>query len=236
MFGYYVACPRCTNQLYDDGQLAGELVMCPRCGQQFQMPARDVGAPPAVAILSTASSTRSSRQRKRTAGLPVYQQLLFGGALTVIGIALFATLRGDLSYGLADLTRTQADNDLVIEQQRLQSKIGNRIDLEKLRREWRLSRSEVIELGESIRRLPGLYDDQNEANQIKQDLNAIRNIRGTSGMLKAAPDYTSMRLRGAHKHAFLQRAVDAELLADIKRGAAGPVSEAVRRDHSERKP
>lgn len=233
MSGYYVACPRCANQLYDDGQLSGDLVMCPRCGQQFQMPAAGLGSSPAVEIRPAPSPTRSSHQRKRAPALPVYKQLLFGGALTIIGIVLFENLRGDLSFGLFNSIGTQADNDLVIEQQRLQSRLGDRIDLDELKKEWRLSRREVIELGESIYRLKvaGM-----PIEQIKSDLAALRNVRGTAGMLEVAPDYASMRIRGADKQLFLQRAEDAKLLADIKRGAAGPVSDAVRRDHKERTP
>lgn len=235
MSGYYVACPRCTNQLYDDGQLAGELVMCPRCGQQFQMPARDVGASPAVAILSTASSTRSSRQRKRSAGLPVYQQLLFGGVVTVIGMALLASLRGNLSNGMPALTRTNADNDLTIKQERLQSKIGTGIDLEQLKQEWRLSRQEVVELGESMYRLKvaGV-----PIEQVKLDLAALRNVRGTVGMLEAAPKYAELRAKGVTENSrlYMQGSEGIELFGDIKRGAAGPVSDPVKHNHRERKP
>lgn len=75
MSGYYVACPRCAKQLYDDGQLAGELVMCPHCTQQFRMPSLGIAQPPPVPNTSElAIQATSSALPRSKASLTRYQR------------------------------------------------------------------------------------------------------------------------------------------------------------------
>ena len=93
MLGYYVACPHCSGQLYDDGSLVGQLVMCPNCRGQFQMPMTlPAGVQPVIPSVVTTHSASSEyrrsfrRRRPNKAGLYITLALITIGGFSLAWI------------------------------------------------------------------------------------------------------------------------------------------------------
>ena len=83
MLGQHVACPRCANQLYDNGQFSGQVVMCPHCGQQLQMPLTE-RAPPIASVLKP-QRNRYSKPRKKSSNDLIVPMLC--GAIVLVLIS-----------------------------------------------------------------------------------------------------------------------------------------------------
>lgn len=118
MSGYYVACPRCTNQLYDDGQLAGELVMCPHCTQQFQMPHihhNDTAEADRVIADFRQSVREYARSRTTHQAVPAegFDWVVPGYVATVFSLVLFPVCVAGLVIGFINLIRGSIGHGLV---------------------------------------------------------------------------------------------------------------------------
>lgn len=131
MMGYYVACPRCANQLFDDGQMSGCVVVCPHCQQQFQMP-----VPQVVRVASNEPTSpepievRVSSRRTRSA-MPAGESnwIVSGYVATVMSIVFFPAcipglvigsinvIRGSIGHGLVQVAVALAIIALIIQGQ-----------------------------------------------------------------------------------------------------------------------
>jgi len=143
------------------------------------------------------------------------------------------------THSVANILReaTTRSTSFRIEQEKIQRYLNNTnaalrgqaVNLKDLRTELKLTRNDVLALGDSLKKLQSAGIGMKE---ITDAYKALRNVRGASGANAAIADWTSARARGLGANSSFGRMSYAErsTFNDIQRGGKGPIGDAQQKD------